>query len=74
MVEILAEHVYLTATNSDLSVEKRRQRVLNLIDAYVTEVAVAEYHKGRADGAIEACKGLGGAEHDLRELLERGGD
>jgi hypothetical protein len=68
MVEILAEYVYLTATNGDMSPDKRRQKVLDMIDAYVTEVANADYHRGRADGAIEACRGLGGFDDTINEL------
>jgi hypothetical protein len=71
---IVAEFVYLTAINSDLSPDKRKREVLGLIDELVSEVALTEYHRGRADGAIEACRGLGGMDGSLDELkaaLER---
>lgn len=74
MLVLVSEAIYAMATNGDLSPEKRKRVVLDLIDELVQEVAIAEYHKGRADGAIEACRGLGGMDgslDDLKAALER---
>jgi hypothetical protein len=68
ITRIVAEYVYLTATNGDLSPDKRKREVLGLIDELVHEVAVTEYQRGRADGAIEACRALGGFDDTVNEL------
>jgi hypothetical protein len=68
MLSVVSDAVYAMATNGDLSPDKRRRAVLRLLDEVVQEVAIAEYHKGRADGAIEACRGLGGFDDSINEL------
>jgi hypothetical protein len=66
--EMFADFIYAEATNSDRSPAARRDTVLAMIDTFVRETAIAEYHRGRADGAIEACRGLGGMDGSLDEL------
>jgi hypothetical protein len=66
--EMFADFIYAEATNSDRSPAARRDTVLAMIDTFVREVALTEYHRGRADGAIEACRGLGGFDDSINEL------
>jgi hypothetical protein len=68
LVEIVADSVYRTATDSDMSPDKRRRRVAFVLDRLVQEVAVAQYQSGRADGAIGALRALGGFDDSINEL------
>jgi hypothetical protein len=71
---MLAELVFSEATNGDRSAYARRQKILRMIDDFVHAEALSEYHRGRADGAIEACRGLGGMDgspDELKAALER---
>jgi hypothetical protein len=67
-IEMFADFIYAEATNSDRSPAARRDTVLAMIDTFVRETVIAEYHRGRADGAIEACRGLGGFDDSINEL------
>jgi hypothetical protein len=66
--EMFADFIYAEATNSDRSPAARRDTVLAMIDTFVRETAAAEYHRGRADGAIEVCRALGGFDNTVNEL------